>query len=77
MRPILLLVLLAAPAAACLNDREVVERDRRFRAGYGEAPVAAAAVPGTGSAVPPWVLIAVPLALAAVGAALSLRKPRR
>jgi hypothetical protein len=77
MHTIVLLAALAAPAAACLNDREVVERDQRFRSGYGEAPAAAAAVPGNRSAVPPWVLIAAPLVLAAAGAALSLWKPRR
>ena len=77
MRTLLLVLVLAAPAAACLNDREVVERDRRFRSGYGEAPVAAAAVPGASSPWPGIAMLGTPLILAVVGVFLAKRSSRR
>lgn len=39
----LLLLALALPAIACLNDTEVARQDAEFRAGYPDAPATAAA----------------------------------
>lgn len=40
---ILLLLVLALPAMACLNDTEVARQDSEFRSAYPDAPAAASA----------------------------------
>jgi hypothetical protein len=42
MRSLMLLVL-ALPAMACLNDTEVARQDEEFRSAYPDAPAAASA----------------------------------